>query len=270
MKKGLNGFQIKLIALFFMTLDHIYANFSVVADIPILFTILGRIAAPLFIFMVTQGMRHTRSREKYLLRLWVGSVGMNVGNNVLNSLFPRSDGAVLFANIFSTMFVICLLIYGCEKIIDCFKNRNYKKVVGFSLLTLLPFIGSGLSLLLMSHMENPTMLLLFKFITTTIPSILFVEGGYIFVLLGIGFYLFGKNAKNTGIYYFLFSALIFISQVDISSFQAFLENNQWFMVLALPFLLLYNHEKGKSMKYLFYFYYPLHIYIFWIVSTFLV
>ena len=73
-QKGLNSFQIKLIALILMVFDHIHYIFSGIWDIPMWFTMLGRVSAPLFIFISANGMRYTRHPEKYMLRLWAGSV----------------------------------------------------------------------------------------------------------------------------------------------------------------------------------------------------
>lgn len=46
-KNGLNGFQLKLLALIFMTFDHIAYMFSGIIHVPIWFHIIGRISAPL-------------------------------------------------------------------------------------------------------------------------------------------------------------------------------------------------------------------------------
>lgn len=36
---------------------------------------------------------------------------------------------------------------------------------------------------------------------------------------------------------------------------------QWMMIGALPFMLMYNHQKGRKCKYIFYVFYPLHIFM---------
>ncbi len=118
-KKGLNSFQIKMIALFFMVLDHIHYTLSTF-NIPILFNILGRISAPLFLFISTIGIIHTRSPKKYLLRLWLGFVFMNIGNSIINKFFPLPNGGIIMNNIFSTLFCMCFIIY-C---IDSFRKNK--------------------------------------------------------------------------------------------------------------------------------------------------
>ncbi|HEY4543418.1 MAG TPA: TraX family protein, partial [Tissierellaceae bacterium] len=78
---GLSSYKIKLIALFFMLLDHIYYYFSFTDLIPIGFKWVGRTVAVLFIYMTVEGYLYTRSLKKYLKRLYIGSVLMNVFNN---------------------------------------------------------------------------------------------------------------------------------------------------------------------------------------------
>lgn len=53
------------------------------------------------------------------------------------------------------------------------------------------------------------------------------------------------------------------SSLSIALFYYWFENSsiQLYMLLALPFLLLYNGKKGKDLKYLFYAFYPLHMLI---------
>ena len=66
-KFQLNAFQIKIIALITMTLDHFskYQTFTLNRTFNDILGIIGRIAAPLFLFMVVEGLRHTRS-NRYL------------------------------------------------------------------------------------------------------------------------------------------------------------------------------------------------------------
>ncbi|MCT4687170.1 TraX family protein [Vallitalea sp.] len=46
-----------------------------------------------------------------------------------------------------------------------------------------------------------------------------------------------------------------------------LKNEQWLMVLALPFMVLYNGKRGGKCKYFFYLFYPIHIYVLYILGA---
>jgi len=63
---GFTGNQLKLIALISMTCDHV--GLQLFPNVLIL-RILGRLAFPVFAYMIAEGCRHTRNRKKYLLRL---------------------------------------------------------------------------------------------------------------------------------------------------------------------------------------------------------
>lgn len=68
--KGLNAWQIKVIAVVFMTIDHLGAYGF---EIPIIdaynskLRLVGRIAMPLFLFLLTESIHYTRNRKKFLL-----------------------------------------------------------------------------------------------------------------------------------------------------------------------------------------------------------
>ena len=62
----MTGFQLKLLAMLAMTADHIGAVFF--PEIPLLRWI-GRVAMPVLCFFIGEGLRHTRSPQRYLLRL---------------------------------------------------------------------------------------------------------------------------------------------------------------------------------------------------------
>ena len=70
-RNGLTGNQLKIIAMIAMTCDHVGVQLF-----PNLLwlRIIGRLAMPIYAYMIAEGCRHTRDRKKYLLRL----LGMSV------------------------------------------------------------------------------------------------------------------------------------------------------------------------------------------------
>ena len=65
-KLRLNGNQLKLLALLTMTCDHIGMQLFPQA---LWLRCIGRLAMPIFAFMIAEGCRHTRSRKRYLLSI---------------------------------------------------------------------------------------------------------------------------------------------------------------------------------------------------------
>lgn len=65
-ENGFTGNQLKILAMISMTLDHI--GLMLLPDWTIL-RILGRLALPIYAWMIAEGCRHTRSRKKYFLRM---------------------------------------------------------------------------------------------------------------------------------------------------------------------------------------------------------
>ncbi|AFS77597.1 TraX family protein [Gottschalkia acidurici 9a] len=262
-EKGLTGFQLKIIGLILMIFDHIYSLFGAIGNIPVVFKWAGRIVAPIFIFMTVEGYVHTRNKKKYMLRLYLASVLMSIGNDLVYKYFSRADGAILSNNIFATLFLITL--YLC--IIDFIKNAMNKKstlkiALGVVLL-ILPIALSVAFIILMSNMSNISIL---SYLMRLIPLPILVEGGPLFILIGIFMYLLRENRKNVFIVYTIMSlALMFTGELSIKTIL--FNNYQWMMVFAAPLMHLYNGQKGRGMKYLFYIFYPAHIYIFYIASS---
>jgi hypothetical protein len=264
LQKGLNSFQIKIIALVLMVFDHIHYIFTGVFQVPLWFTMLGRLSAPLFIFATANGMRYTRNPVKYLMRLWFGFVFMNFGNDLINQYFPLPNGGIIINNIFSTLFVICLIIFSIQRISVCRKeNRPFLQYI---FLMLVPVFSS---IIIFMTMSNPSLFFMARGIMFFVPSLLFCEGGIILVVLGVGLYLCNQDKKKIGIFYLVLSILVFAMgyNPEIGVESMFLDNIQWCMVFALPFMLLYNKQKGRGMKYFFYAFYPAHIYIFTILAN---
>ena len=86
-KTGLNAFQIKLLMAFLMLLDHLRLihNFESPGTASF-FTLISRCVAPMFGYLVVEGIRHSRDVKRYCLRLWVWAGIMFAGNTILNGV----------------------------------------------------------------------------------------------------------------------------------------------------------------------------------------
>ena len=83
----INGFVLKILAFFFMTLDHLGFAFALSKN-PMLaplvepFRDLGRIAFPLFMFMVSEGMAKSKRKGRYLLRVLAMYLLITIGETI--------------------------------------------------------------------------------------------------------------------------------------------------------------------------------------------
>ena len=65
-KSGLTGNQLKILAMITMTCDHV--GVQIFPHI-LWLRLIGRLAMPIYAYMIAEGCRHTRNRKQYLLRL---------------------------------------------------------------------------------------------------------------------------------------------------------------------------------------------------------
>ena len=92
-------FVLKVIGIVTMFLDHYH---YVIGGSEIL-NVIGRIAFPIFAFTLNEGYVHTRSLKKYLLRLFIFAVSIQMPSVLLGYNYPM--------NIFFTLFLGLLSIY---------------------------------------------------------------------------------------------------------------------------------------------------------------
>ena len=185
-KRGLNAHQLKIIALIFMTIDHLGAYGF---EIPIFDTyntqlrLLGRIAMPLFLFVLTESIRYTRNRKKFLLRLYLGAV--------FSGLFHDSIGMFINSNIFFTYFYIALYVILIEQLIGGIRDKDHKR----ALLAVLGIAATCIPHILLVMLDSVNIMeygaslyLAFAFqdlVTSFLASPIHVEYTCLFVLMEI-------------------------------------------------------------------------------------
>lgn len=214
---GLTGNQLKLLAILLMTVDHIGAY--LLPQYPIL-RIIGRLAMPIFAFMIAEGCYYTRNRTRYLLTI----AAFAAVCQIVEYIFQHS----LMQCILVTFSLSIALIYAVD-------YASQKK--------------SFLSLCLAGGVFAAVC-----YICVFLPGDLPVSGfrvdyGFCGVLLPVFIYM-GRTKEEK-----LMLCACGLAVLAMMGYQY-----QWFALLAVPLLALYNGQRGKCpLKYLFYFYYPLHL-----------
>ena len=124
---SINANQIKILALVIMTIDHIglyMYGLPVVAENYLILRIIGRIAAPLFLYIVVESVRHTSNRPRLILRLYIASLALAALRIAVTMLFGPSAGFTTFGNIFQTFLVTALVICTIDLFIKAFKAAD--------------------------------------------------------------------------------------------------------------------------------------------------
>ena len=101
-KTGLTGNQLKIIAMITMTCDHV--GMQIFPHL-VWLRLIGRLAMPIYAYMIAEGCRHTRDRKKYLLRL----LGMGVLCQVVYLIAMGSLYQCILITFSLSVMLICLL-----------------------------------------------------------------------------------------------------------------------------------------------------------------
>lgn len=237
-KYGISSFVLHILAMSFMLLDHIYHSGLVNIT---WFTCVGRLAFPIFAFMIAEGFHYTRSRKKYALRLLFFAVITEIPFNLVVSgkllYFPHQNVLWTFL-----MSVILLCLYEKIKV----KKSTAIKVIAYPLITFVFMLTAA-------------------FAMTDYSAI-----GILTVAL---FYFTRADEKTSAVKkaVFLTVQLVVMCMLNVmitSSPEYALEISsgiylsiQSFAVLALPIIWLYNGKQGyynKYIKYGYYLFYPVH------------
>ena len=222
---GLTGNQLKLLAVISMTLDHTGLMFEwLQPETRELLRILGRLAFPIFAYMIAEGCRHTRNMGRYFATLAVSGVVCQA----VYLVFLRSWYMCVFITFSLSVGLIWLAMTAKTK----------KKPIWYAAF----FAG----------------VLVAFFLAEVLPELLpntdyAIDYDFIGVVLPVCVFLCSEKWLRLAVCGVLLAALAFYA------FQI-----QWFSLLALPLLALYNGKRGKwKLKWFFYIYYPAHMVVLW-------
>ena len=258
-KLSLNATIIKIIAVVLMFCDHIHEMFSSIGA-PIFLTWLGRPVFAMFLFILAESFHYTRSRKKLLIRLLLASWVMIAGNFIIGTLIFPNENIELINNAFSTFFIVGLYILFWDMFLNGIKTKSIRKIISAILLSIIPII-SAIPMMLVASSENLPPLWILRLLFF-IPNIFLVEGGFLMAIMGILFYIF-RHKRWVQISILIIISIIVIIANPTSQLLA----GQWMMVFAIIPMFLYNGRKGFGLKNFFYIFYPVHIYILYIVAT---
>ena len=269
-KKGLDGTQLKTIALVLMVLDHIHYFFEFTGCIPTVFSMLGRLSAPLFLFCTVEGFAHTHDRKRYVLRIWAIGTAMAALEffMIYAGAFRRGDGFYPQNAIFQDLVLLCVIWQG----IDWLREKKIAKgAAAIAAVLCWPYMVVAFLLLFPQVQDMPIASAVVAFLMTSpLPMWTAVtDGSWGFLLGGVLLYALrghrpvqlGVWALNALLWDLVLPFAMVHAQADFVWTQMFTDYYEWFGVGAVVLMLLYNGRRGSGHKQLFYWFYPAHIYL---------
>ena len=242
--RTLSGYELKIIALATMLIDHIGAvvlwrymeatgQYSdwIVTEYQLL-RYIGRMAFPIYCFLLVEGFLHTRNVGKYALRLGIFALLSEIP---FDMAFNYSYWDPSSNNVFFTLFIGLLLVWGISVVEKFYEFWMEKKLDAF--------IGGLATVAVGVLMVVPAMFLAEKVLCTD-----YGMAGVVAILV---LYLFRKNR------YLAFTLSIMALGVLLSNSSEYLA-----LIMLYP-LSLYDGTRGdrggKIHKWLFYGFYPVHL-----------
>ena len=269
-KKGLDGTQLKTIALVLMVLDHIHYFFEFTGCIPTVFSMLGRLSAPLFLFCTVEGFAHTHDRKRYVLRIWAIGTAMAALEffMIYAGAFRRGDGFYPQNAIFQDLVLLCVIWQG----IDWLREKKIAKgAAAIAAVLCWPYMVVVFLLLFPQVQDMPIASAVVAFLMTSpLPMWTAVtDGSWGFLLGGVLLYALrghrqvqlGVWALNALLWDLVLPFAMVHAQADFVWTQMFTDYYEWFGVAAAVLMGLYNGRRGSGHKQLFYWFYPAHIYL---------
>lgn len=233
----LDGFQLKLLAMTCMVCSHISTTILWGTH---WLDCIGRLAFPIYAFLLAEGFRHTKNFKKYLVRMFLFALAAELPFNLM------SEGGVFYPFHQNVLFTFCLsllMMAWIEKAEDKSRSRFALRAVlaavtGYLLgfITFVDYFGYGVLMVLLFY--------------------LFHEKVYgwaveLAAMIYINWEMIGG---------LVFPTVILGREIDIPQ--------QGFAILALIPIWLYNGKQGphsKGIQYVWYAFYPAHMLVLWLL-----
>ncbi|MDY5576949.1 MAG: TraX family protein [Lachnospiraceae bacterium] len=231
---------LKVIAMISMLIDHIG---YVLLPEEVVLRYIGRIAFPIYCFLLVEGFFHTRNIIKYLARMGIFALLSEIPFNLAMA------GTLIYSehtNVFLTLFIGLLVMY--------FSEAAYKTT------------------------GDQSMGMVFCIAGMICAGILHTDYSYAGVMIIYIFYLSwrGRNSEDVKTRGLTTVLMLIMQTIMFLSFKGQIEN---YAIISLVFILLYTGKKSGRiwealhlnkidifMKYFFYLFYPLHLLVLYILK----
>lgn len=286
-------FTLKIIAMLTMLIDHFAAYLSLSGSVLLsdetlnLMRAIGRMSLPIFAYFIVVGYSKTSNLKKYIGRIHLFALISQIpfilafhpinyyGNNLLKlKNFSYNINFIIFI----IVIIASYYVFICDKkwhnsliwvaiaylITPFFLSYEGRVLLAAENLNI--FYEFGIALILISMIER-IQFLKDNSIILLIINLIFIVSNYYYVgnlanyeFFGILLVLVLRMLKTSKI-----AQIIAVIMWGIIMYQSSIINIL-FVAISAGLIYLYNGDKGKPMKYLFYVFYPLHLLIFGIIN----
>lgn len=238
---GLTSFTLHILAMLFMLCDHLWATLFPAAE---WLSCIGRLAFPIFAFMIAEGYSHTSNVKKYVLRLLICAVITEVPFNLF---YGGSAFYPFHQNVLWTFLIALLAITLIEK-----AKRLKKRVFGWLIIAVIVLVSYVIGILSMVD---------------------YFGAGVLMVLV---FYFFRERKWWCFAAQLVCLAVINIEMLKGMTYPITIMGHEFQLVrqglalLALIPIWLYKGEQGfhsKPFKYFCYAFYPVHLLLLYIIYS---
>ena len=231
-RKGLSSFTLHMLAIILMFCDHLWATLLLQYDF---LTSIGRIAFPIFAFLIVEGIHHTTNIKKYMLRLFVFAIISEIPFNLMSS------GSLInpfHQNVLWTFLIAMIGIVLIEKVKA---KLSYFWLIPLSMIIVIICYLLGTLLMLDYHGEG----------VLTVFTFYYFYGNKYWHRIGQFLILFWINCDLLG-------GLVY--ELSLGPFQIDWPQ-QGFALFALIPIWLYSGKQGyynRHVKHFYYWFYPVH------------
>lgn len=142
---GMNRTVLKIIAIVSMLIDHIGVFLLIEGDLYLAFRLMGRLAFPIFAFMIAQGFLKSRNVNRYVIRLAVFALFIE-GLFLVHALLSEVPYIPLKDNVIAPL-LLGLLVLICVRSSNDFTRLGLIGILVFTMFVQYPYSIYGLSLI---------------------------------------------------------------------------------------------------------------------------